>query len=50
MMRPAKALERPPCRTGASPLNDAVERVLSVEAVLGLARPDAFSTVTSPVP
>ena len=23
-MRPAKALERPPCRTGSSPLNDAV--------------------------
>ena len=22
-MRPAKALERPPCRTGSSPLNDA---------------------------
>jgi hypothetical protein len=23
MTRPAKALERPPCRVGASPLNDA---------------------------
>ena len=23
-MRPAKALERPPCRTGTSPQNDAV--------------------------
>ena len=26
MMRPAKALERPPCRTGSSPLHDAVGR------------------------
>ena len=26
-MRPAKALERPPCRTGSSPLNDAVARL-----------------------
>jgi hypothetical protein len=24
MMRPPKALERPACRTGSSPLNDAI--------------------------
>ena len=37
-MRPAKALERPPCRTGTSPLNDAVQ-YRSAAAGVTLERP-----------
>jgi len=32
-MRPAKALERPPCRTGSSVLNDAIGYLNAAAAV-----------------